>query len=390
MTQWRIRLGAVPLLAGLALALPCAAEEPPLLAITPIGPPELVFSAIRDACDGDDVPDAPARAVRTADGEVVVFAMHTLNRALRGADFDHLRIACPPPLRSAGNPDPARYDDASWIAATWTADGRQIDALVHHEFQANTHPGRCRVKDYLACWYNSILAVRSTDGGRSFVRPDPPVVVASAPFRQEAGQGRHRGFFNPSNIVADGRAHYALIATTGWEGQNGGACLFRSENPADAGAWRAYDGAGFTVRYGDPYRSDPKPKPCATLAPFPAPVGGLVRHRGTKAWIAVFQAEAAAGTFPASGFYTTTSADLIHWDAPRLLVAGATLYSDACKAGGRMIAYPALIDRSAEGRNFDTIGDSAELYYATLRVEGCTVTSDRDLVRRRVAIRAVR
>lgn len=376
---------------GAALALiapgPAGAAEPPLVSLTPIGGPEIVFTPKRDACDGDDIPDAPTRAFRTADGGIVLFGMHTLNRSLRGPDFAHLKIACPPTLRSGGNADPARYDDESWITATWTPDGKRVDALVHHEFQANTHPGRCRLKEYVACWYNTILAVRSQDGGRSFPRPDPPVVVAAAPFRQDVGQGRHRGFFNPSNIVADRGAEYALIATTGWEGQEGGVCLFRSENPADPASWRAYDGHAFTVRYGDPYRSEPKPAPCMTLKPFPGPVGGVVKLRGSNAWIAVFQAEGDGKTYPVSGFYSTTSADLLHWDVPRLLLAGPTLYSDSCKSGGRLIAYPSLIDPSAEGRNFDDVGESADLYYATLRVDGCNVTSDRDLVRRRVAIR---
>ena len=363
------------------------AAEPPLAAVTLVGATETVFSAKRDACDGDDVADVSARAFREADGGIALFALHTMNRALRGPDFDHLRIECRSPLPSAGTPDPARYDDASWITATWTDDGRAVEALVHHEYQANTHPGRCSAGSYLACWYNSVTALASTDGGRSFQARTPPAVVAAAPFRQEVGQGRHRGFFNPSNIVGEGRLRYFLASTTGWSGQDSGPCLFRSATPHDPASWLAYDGRGFAARFPDPYRGVPKPVTCKPLEPFPAPVGGVVRHRGTGAWIAVFQASADGGRFPQPGFYTTSSRDLIRWDEPRLLLAGTTLYDDPCRSGGRLIAYPALIDRDAHGRNFDDAGDTADLYFASLRVEGCTVTAERDLVRRRVTLR---
>ena len=375
--------------AGLLLGLSCIpapAAEPPLAAVTLVGAAETVFSAKRDACDGDDVPDAPVRAFRDPDGAITMFGLHTKNRALRGPDFGHLKIDCAPTMPSKGDPDPAAYDDASWITATWTEDGRRVQALVHHEYQANTHPGRCSRKEYLACWYNTLVAVSSGNAGRNWDRPEPPVVVAAAPFRQEVGQGRHRGFFNPSNIFGGGRYRYFISSTTGWTGQDGGACLFRTSDPADPSAWRAFDGKDFTRRFGDPYRNGGDSKPCKTIWPFPAPVGSVVRHRPTGAWLAVFQAAASADTFPEAGFYTTSSRDLLTWDKPRLLLAGKTLYDDPCTSGGRLISYPSLIDPAAEGRNFDDVGAAADLYYATLRVDGCEVTSDRDLLRRRVAI----
>ena len=99
----------------------------------------------------------------------------------------------------------------------------------------------------------------------------------------------------------------------------------------------------------------------------------------------MFQASA-GGPFPEAGFYTTSSRDLVAWDRPRLLLAGRTLYDDPCTSGGRLVAYPSLVDRGASGRNFDDVGDEADLYYASLRVSGCEVTADRDLLRRRVAI----
>ena len=391
------RLLAVGLAASCGLVpLPSrAAQEPPLSALTLTGPERTLFSATRDACDGADVPDAPARAFRDASGRIALYGLHYRNRALRGPDLDHLRIDCRVVLDSGEKPDPALYDDRSWITATWTEDGERVAALLHHEYQANTHPGRCRSKVYMECWYNTVTAAFSRDGGVSFTRATPPVVVAGAPFRQEEGQGRHRGFFNPSNIVGEGRFRYVFASTTGWDrpgsDQEPGVCLFRSERPEDPGSWRAWTGTGFTAAFPDPYRKVVRlADTCKPVGPFPAPVGAVVRHRGTGIWIAVFMA-AAGGQFSESGFYWSTSRDLLNWDVPRLLLAGATLYDDPCKAKGpstgRLIAYPSLLDGQAEGRNFDDVGEAAILTFATLRLEGCSITSDRDLVRRPVAIK---
>jgi hypothetical protein len=368
-----------------------AVADPPLSALTLVGPPTLVFKAGRDACDGADVPDAPARAFRDASGAVALFGMHYRNRALRGPGLDRLKLDCAVVLDSGERSDPAAYDDRSWITATWTEDGTRVAALLHHEYQANEHPGRCPAATYMACWYNTITAAASADGGRSFKRTNPPVVVAGAPFRQEVDQGHHRGFFNPSNIVADGRWRYFLASTTGWtrpgSDQEAGVCLFRSEDPADPTRWRAWTGSAFGAAFPDPYRAaPPKPATCRPVGPFPGPVGAVVRHRGTGAWIAVFMAKAGAG-FPQPGFYWTSSRDLVAWDRPRLLLEGPTLYDDPCTATGPLIAYPSLLDPDAQGRNFDDVGDTALLTYARLRTEGCAITSDRDLLSRPVAVR---
>jgi hypothetical protein len=171
-------------LAGAAAAAP----QPPLVALTIVGPPETVFSGKRDACDGNDVPDAPLRAFRDAEGQVVAFGLHYVNRALRGASLAALKIDCRVVLDSGANPDPAAYDEHSWITATWTDDGTRVQALVHHEYQAHAHPGRCISKEYIACWTNTVLALASTDGAKSFARPQPPRVVAGFPSRRTSAR----------------------------------------------------------------------------------------------------------------------------------------------------------------------------------------------------------
>ncbi len=369
-------------------ALPSFAAGTPQAAITVIGPERIVFDRTRDACDGDDVPDTAARAYRDRQGQVVLFASHFVNRALRGPSLDAVKPDCRVALRSARNADPARYDDASWIAATWTDDGTTVHTLIHHEYQAYSHPGRCTFKTYLACWYNTVLSRVSLDGGLSFPPSGNPAVVASAPFRQDVEQGRHRGFFNPSNIVSDGGYFYFLAATTGWPGQPFGACLFRTNALADPTSWRAFDGRAFTVAFPDPYRGGPAPvAACQPIAPFPAPVGGIVRHRTTGVWLAVFQARQDNEAFPQSGLYFAASNDLIVWSEPRLLLATPTLYDDPCTAKGRLLSYPALLDGTAATRNFEDAGDGADLFLVSLQVDDCVVTAARNLIKRAVAIK---
>lgn len=396
MSRW------LALLVLLMAVPPALAEEGPRLRVTlSPGAAETVFAAPVDGCDPNDVPDAPVRAFRDAGGGVTLFGLHYDNRAVKGPDFAHLKIDCHIVYPSRGDADPAHYDDRSWIGATWTIDGRAISALIHHEYQANEHPGRCRFPAYMACWFNSVLEVQSANGGLDFTRPAH--VVASAPFRQDVDQGRHRGFFNPSNIVSDGRFTYFMASTTGWsesatvsglvseagQSQEAGVCLFRSATPADARSWRAWDGHGFTVAYADPYAGKPHPAPCAVIAPFPAPVGSIVRVEPGGIWLAAFQAKADAGIFPVPGFYTATSRDLLHWSAPRLLLAGPTLYDDACRAGGPLIAYPVILDPASPSRNFDRSGATPELYYDLLQTEGCDITGRRSLVRRHVTIQGI-
>jgi len=353
------------------------------LRLDPSASPQVVFDTAQDSCGGD-MPDINARAFRDADGDVVMFALYDSNRVLRGKDLDHLSLDCHSTLASRFDPDPAHFDDRNFLTATWTSDGRNIAALVHEEYHADQH-GRCLFKTDLACWYNTVLAYHSENEGKDFL-PSHPLVVAAAPFRQDVGQGRHRGFFNPSNIFSDGKYEYFFAATTGWDGQPFGACLFRSATPEKSASWRAFDGSAFTIRYDDPYaKRSVAPRACAPISPFGFPVGSVVRARPSGTFIAVFQASHNAGQFPVDGFYYATSKDLEHWSEPQLLLAGATLYSNLCTAGGSVIAYPSLLDPTAKGRNFDDVGREPFLYYAKIEVKDCS-TGERWLLRQRLAI----
>jgi len=389
------KAGWMPMLA-LCIAGVARAAETAFLA-TPVGPEIVVFDPKRDACDGHDVPDVPLRAYRGADGTIHAFALHFENRRMSGKSLLALNVECPVAFRGTGNGDPKNFDDRSWIAATWTPDGKRVHALAHHEFQANTHKGRCLYTEYMKCWWNSILNLRSEDGGQSF-RKIEPLVAAATPFPQEIEQGRHRGFFNPSNIIEKDGAYYTLIGTTGWagaqgrySGQDAGVCLFRSTD-LGGGIWQSLrtDRAGFGAFAGLYAADRPKGRSCAPISPFPAPVGAIVRHRPSGKYLAIYQAGAGAsdgrsGRVGKPGFYLSWSDDLITWNAPTLVLETKTLYDKACGADF-LRSYPVLIDEAAETRNFEDIGDEALLFFSQMRISGCAHTSDRKLIARKIRI----
>ncbi len=381
-------------LALLATVAPLRAQSLPTLKLALEGRAEKVFDTATDRCAPVDMPDINPRAYRAADGSIVLFALHFETRALRGPDFAHLKIDCRVSLHSSQDPDPATYDGRRYLTSTWTADGKRVAALVHDEYHADHHPDRCLFQSDLQCWWNTVLSFRSDDGGANFL-PSKPLVVAAAPFTQDVGQGRHRGFFNPSNMFGRDGYVYALVSTTGWEGQAPGPCLIRNRDPQDSAGWRGWDGEAFTVSWRDPYRAAPRvQKSCQPIAPFGYAVGAVVRHRPTGAFLAVWDAPRVAGKFPTTGIYYATSRDLLRWSEPALLVASHNPH-DTCGANdanrdGWVDAYPSLIDHEAEGRNFDDAGSKAWLYVARIQNVGCNPAGRRYLLRTPVSISPAR
>ena len=82
----------VLLLSGMAAS---SAHAAPLPVVQPYGPPAVLFDPSRDGCDGNDVPDAPSRLFRNADGDIVLFGLHYTNHFLRGRSLDTLKVVVP-------------------------------------------------------------------------------------------------------------------------------------------------------------------------------------------------------------------------------------------------------------------------------------------------------
>ena len=278
---------------------------------------------------------------------------------------------------AAGRTIRAAYDDRVWVHATYTVDGVHVMALAHVEYHGETRPGRCAGRE---CWRNAIVELRSEDGGRSFVRVG---LVAGLPYRFSSRDGRRAGYFNPSNVVRRGDWLYAFVWAERFGAQRRGACLMRRPVAGGAADWRAWDGAGFGVRFADPYREDvaaPERHVCAPVGGIASTVSSVVRHGA--GFVAVTPAvRRGADGVERSGIWWMTSADLLRWSEPALLWEAPLLWKRDCGARAAY-AYPALLDAASGSRNFETVGGRFWLYLSEMPLDaGCKVGPERDLIR---------
>ncbi len=368
------------LLLGLCSAGP---SDQPKLRLHVSGEPEAALLNEDVACEGRDYPDTPARAVRQADRAVQLYATDRDNRLSTGPDLLHLEHRCPVVFRGGEQDDPAAFDDRAWIASPWTADGRTIWAIVHNEFQGHVRPARCPSGRYMDCWYNALTLAVSHDGGRRFQRAPGRALVAALPYRYDQLAPGHHGYFNPSNIVTLEDAHYMFVFATKANAQRGGNCLLRTEAVEQAGAWKGWSGTGFTVEFVDPYAGTAQPEEhvCAPVdvGNLRWPVTSLVRHSETGAFVALMQ-----DTTPSGGVYYATSADLLHWSMPMLLLRASGPSGWRC-GDPAPIAYPSLLDPTSPDRNFATVADQPQLFVTQFDVDGCRL-ANRRLVRRAVTV----
>lgn len=363
---------------ALCLALPIVGRaQPPTLQLA--GPPSPAFAGGWPACDAHDIPDAPARALRVADGSVQLYVADQTNRLNVGPDLRHLHHDCAVIYRGAWNDDPAAYDDRTWITSVWTEDGRTIWAILHNEFHGHARRALCPTGRYMDCWYNALTAARSTDAGHSFHRAPGDAIVAALPYRYDQIGLGHHGYFNPTNIIQREGFAYMFAFATQAQAQRGGNCLFRTETVSNPASWRAWDGEAFTTGFESPYTHAlmPEQHVCAPVAVSALrwPVTSLVRHAPTNTYIATMQNAAADG-----GVYYATSPDLLHWSAPVRLVSAPGLSGWTCGAPAP-IAYPSLIDPDSPDRNFQTVGAHAELFAILFNVENCRIAPLRTLIR---------
>ena len=366
------------------------AEEPKSPIGAWAGPPELLFDSDTSACEPLDIPDANPRAFRDADGQVHLFATHYTARAMVGPSLNAVRHNCDVVYRSPQNADPSQFLDRNWLDSFFTADGKVVVALVHSEYQAWTHPGKCLSSPAgrVNCWWNSITMAVSKDGGFAFEEPPPPRnLVATAPYRFDgANQDGPVGYLQPTNIVQFGHAYYAIMLARKFRAQKYGACLMRSDNLLDPTSWRGWDGQGFTVRFVDPYRvsgkADAQPvcEPLGNHAIY-AP-GSINYYSPQKLFVATeFTSD---GRFGPKGLYMTASKDLVHWSEPNLIATTVSMI-EAEGPGHWDFGYFGLLDPTSKDRNFLNISDAPYVYY--VRFNRARGNLSRDLVRRQVRLR---
>jgi hypothetical protein len=374
------------------IASPTFTPEPvptpdPLPPMAVVGPVEVVFDWTTDRCAPEDIPDSPARAYRDDQGRVQLIASHYVSRRWVGADLNTAVHECAIVATSDRNPDSAQFNDVEWILSPYTEDGRTIYALVSNEYQGHTHPGQCPSGEYLPCWQNSITLAVSTDAGASFAdaAPPPQHMVAAMPYPYQPGAGPF-GVFESSNILKDAEGYYyAFVRVDEFRSEQQRVCLIRTVNLANPRSWRAWDGAGFSVIFTDPYVEplDLAIVPqCAAISPDAlgvinssvtfntflnrfVMVGTTAKYiRGREVW----------------GVYYSFSDDLIHWDE-RILLLETELPWTYEAGDPNPILYPSILDPQSPSRNFETTGKRAYLYFTQINVERGEMTFDRDLVR---------
>lgn len=386
--------GLLGLLAAMTVTVtsgaPARSAEPGLVLA---GPSELVFDWESERCARWDIPDTPARAWRGKDGRVRLVAGSEQSRMAVGETLDQLTRACRVLHAGAQDQDPAAYDDRAWIASTFTSDGTRVEALVHVEYHGHLRPSRCPAARYSECWRNAIVQVVSEDGGASFSANAPGAgLVATLPYAYDGDQPGREGYFNPSNILRDGDHLYAFVFAEAVGAQRRGPCLLRRAVTGGAADWRAWDGAGFTRAFVDPYRTtvhDPAEHVCAPIAGIGSTISSVVRHAQSGLYIAVTPTvRSDIAGIRRSGIYWMTSPDLIRWSEPEMLLAVPLLWRRDC-AAPYAYAYPALLDAESTSPNFDTVDDALWLYLVEMRLNGdCAIGPDRDLVRLPVRWRA--
>jgi hypothetical protein len=173
------------------------------------GPRAAAFDTQKESCEQIDIPDAAARAFRDYKGTIHLIASHYITRAGLGATLETTKHNCQVVYNSAHDGNIADFNDATWLNAFYSVDGKRIVALGHMEYHGWEHAGMCAQKtDTAACWYNVDTYNLSDDGGYHFARPKPPGnYFLSLPVKYEVNQGPE-GCSVDANIIKVGEWYY--------------------------------------------------------------------------------------------------------------------------------------------------------------------------------------
>lgn len=350
---------------------------------------EVWFNQTHDQCNPRDTVDQSMAAFRRDDGTVVAYSGD--NDALNGvtvpgggffrmfgSSVNHLERDCSAPVLPGGSQaDPASFPHSVWLMATWTDDGETVYGLVHDEYHANlTDAEMCPSGDKTACWYTTILAAKSTDGGQTFeyqTSPDNPRGIAlSSPVKYQPGQeGGHAQGIPNHHLVHDPRDGFLYLLAGCAQGAylpsdrfpKGGRCVWRTKDISDVKSWRGWDGEAWTVTSVDPYASptstDPTGHLPSAVSGVPPGSGSVVYHEGLELFITMGSKviEGPNGRPIVQTAYMTSS-NMTTWSSYK----GAAKFELPEPYHGCAI-YPHLIDADSPARNFDVIGkDSKSIY----------------------------
>ncbi len=358
----------------------------PLEPVQIVGPEEVVFDFSRQSCGEQDIPDAPARAFRDANGTVHLVASHYISRQAMGPDLGRVEHRCNIVMQSRYDGRPSAFQDKEWLFSPYTIDGRTVFALIHDEYQGYTRPDLCVARTNVRCWYNAVTLARSDDLGATFrhARPAPNHLVAEVPYRFERNQPRY-GIFQPSSIVEKDGYYYSMVTTTRHRKQEGGTCVMRTKRLDDPASWRAWDGDGYDVTFVDPYRErvDDADHVCEPASPDE--ISDMSLSLTYNTYFGKYLLVAPANQYNnrrrlVTGFYYSLSDNLIDWSQRKLI--REVVVPETYRCGDRdPLFYPSILDPTSGSRNFETSGRRPYLYFTRMHYRACQQTSDRDLVR---------
>jgi hypothetical protein len=376
----RVRCGPTFLAAlaffGLSICThsPAVAVDLPSIAVTGTSA-ATVFRYTIDACSPEDIPDAPARAFRDATGNVHLFATHYINRQMIGRSLVDLMHHCDVVFEGADDPRPENINNREWLASFFTRDGQSIMAIIHNEYHGIFWPNGCWTMTWTDCWFNSLRFAMSSDGGFHFQQA-PVLAAPNGPYATT--QVGPFGFFNPTNIVrnpVDGY-YYAIIFAADPTLDLAGSCLIRTADPANYASWRAWDGTGFAVQLPTTYQQQRiTDRSCTALSRWF--ISSLVRHEPTGIFIALF----ATVSGNERGMFYALSSDLFRWTTPKLFYAAPS----GCPNRNE-ITYPSILDPVSKSVIFDTIGDTAQLFFTHTNLDNCQETLNQDLLRISISV----
>jgi hypothetical protein len=274
------------------------------------------------------------------------------------------------------DPNPAHFNDATWLDSFYSIDGKSIVALGHMEYHGWEHRGMCSVQNYTpACWYNADTFHFSDDGGYHFASLKAPAnFVVGLPYKYIVNQGPE-GYSIDTNIVKVGPWYYAMTTDWPWPpncgtGELATACLvpfggspIRTSNILDPSSWRGWDGKDFAVSFVDPYPGPVRNPQDHVYTPvsYMYYVDAINFHEGSGSFIATLF-DPFNDAYGPPGLYLSTSPDLVHWTTPTLVVTVAQLLAREPK-GNWSYAYFSLLDSNSSDPNYGTITDDPYLYY---------------------------
>lgn len=374
------------------------APPPTEMRLVVTGPEEIVFDWTTDRCEDDHIPDIATRVVRNSDGMINFYIGHETTRRMTGPDFDSLVMDCGSPVMTSDHdPDPAQFNDAEWIASTFTEDGETVYAIIHNEYLGFGHqdefPGQCPEQVMFDCIDTSLTLGISTDGGATFsdALPAPDHLIATMPYTFD-DEGHATGLWQTSNLVDRGDGYrYMLVNVAAYNANRSGVgegwiCAMRTDDVSDPTSWRYWDGDAFDGVFLDPYVDEVDESEVCAPVDFPALSAEMSE---SIIWVeSIEKFVIVGGTHepgdPSTwGTYSSTSDDLIDWSPRRLLMSAPIPATQPDGAEMTFLAYPTLIDPDSPSLNFDTSDGSMYLYNTRFNFGG--VSLDRDLIRVPVA-----